>query len=102
MRHLAPATNVENDDWPYKRFTNGASGKYVGDTVKTVGTTIGFCGFGRPGGRQLPVNAVQGIVNVASTMPGKMLPTTEPMPGYLLAAPKLPLPPVGVPIAVAN
>src|SRR6267142_999727 len=39
-----------------------------------------------------------GIVRVDRTMPGRILPTTEPMPGKLDAAPKLPLPPKGVPM----
>src|SRR5216683_5985722 len=100
MRHLAPATNVLNDDWPYKRLMNGASGRYEGAIVKVTGTTIGFNGAGLPGGRQLPVNAVHGSVAVASTKPGSMPPTTDPMPGKLLAAPKLPLPPVAGPSRV--
>src|SRR5947209_7659552 len=59
---------------------NGASGKYDGATVKLVGTTIGF------------VSKVAGSVLVASTTPGRMLPTGEPTPGKVSAAPnELPL-----------
>src|SRR3954464_6378522 len=58
---------------------------------------IGFCVVGRPGGRQLPVSAVHGRTVVASTMPGRILPTGEPTPGNTPAAPKFVLPPVGGP-----
>src|SRR5437879_13925049 len=58
--------------------------------VKVAGTVIGLSEPGEPGGRQLPVRAVQGNVVVARTMPGSIPPTTEPMPGKLPAAPKLP------------
>src|SRR6266498_2251726 len=69
---------------------NGASGKYAGEIVNSAGTVI-----------RLNVN-VAGSVVVESTIPGKMLPTTEPMPGKLDAAPKLPLPPNGAPIWLTN
>src|SRR5205807_9151735 len=59
---------------------NGASGRYEGSMVNVVGTVIGR------------VSAVAGSTVVASTIPGGILPTTEPMPGILSAAPKLPLP----------
>src|SRR5205807_2099524 len=59
---------------------NGASGRYEGAMVNVVGTSIGR------------VSAVAGRIVVASTIPGRILPTTEPMPGKLSAAPKLPLP----------
>src|SRR5437899_298170 len=58
--------------------------------VKVAGTVIGLSEPGEPGGRQFPVRAVHGSVVVASTMPGRIPPTTEPMPGKLPAAPKLP------------
>src|SRR6185369_8158448 len=73
-------------DSPYRRLMNGASGKYAGATVNVVGTVIGR------------VRAVAGRVVVASTTPGRMLPTGEPMPGKFDALPKLPLPPNGVPM----
>ena len=41
-------------------------------------------------------------VVVDSTMPGRMLPTGEPMPGKFDAPPKLPLPPNGVPMRLTN
>src|SRR2546421_5201154 len=69
---------------------NGASGKYDGVTVKETGTSIGS------------VNAVGGSAVVASTMPGRMLPTGEPMPGKLPAAPKLPPPPEAGPSVAPN
>src|SRR5258708_38034096 len=50
---------------------------------------IGLSEPGLPGGRQLPVSAVQGSWAVASTMPGRILPTGEPTPGNLSAAPKV-------------
>src|SRR5712691_11499414 len=84
-RILAPPTKLVKLDCPYNRLTKGASGKYVGDVVKLVGTTIGFNEPGLPGGRQLPVKAVQGNCAVASTMPGKILPTGDPIPGKALA-----------------
>ena len=59
---------------------------------------IGLKGLGLPGGRQLPVRAVQGIWVVANTIPGRMLPTGEPMPGNNDAAPCEPPPPVAGPI----
>src|SRR5438132_1032295 len=48
--------------------------------VKEVGTSIGS------------VRAVAGRTVVAKTIPGRMLPTGEPKPGKLSAAPNLPLP----------
>src|SRR5882762_2618152 len=69
---------------------NGASGRYAGAIVKVLATvSVLNVAFG-------------GIVRVVSTMPGRMLPTAEPMPGKLDAAPKLPLPPNGVPIRLTN
>ena len=50
----------------------------------------------------MPVKAVHGSTVVDSTMPGRMLPYTEPMPGKFDAAPKLPLPPVGAPMRLTN
>src|SRR5712692_3409466 len=84
-RILAPPTKLVKLDCPYNRLTKGASGKYAGDVVKLVGMTIGLNGPGLPGGRQLPVNAVHGIIAVASTTPGKILPTGDPIPGKTLA-----------------
>src|SRR5712692_6560960 len=84
-RILAPPTKLVKLDCPYNRLTKGASGKYEGATVKLVGTTIGFNEPGLPGGRQFPVNCVQGRTVVAKTTPGRMLPTGEPMPGKALA-----------------
>src|SRR5215472_11894015 len=86
-RHLAPATILLTLDSPYRRLTNGASGRYEGATVNRVGTTIGLFEPGAPGGRQFPVSAVQGRTAVASTMPGRMLPTGEPTPGKAPAGP---------------
>src|SRR6185503_5828281 len=80
----------------------GASGRYDGAIVKVVGTMNGDCEFAFTGGLQFPVKAVHGNTVVASTMPGRMLPTTEPMPGKFEAVPKLPLPPNGVPIRLTN
>jgi len=60
-------------------LTNGASARYVGATVNVVGTRIGS------------VNAVAGNTVVASTMPGRILPTGEPIPGKLSAEPNVPL-----------
>src|ERR1044071_9709799 len=69
---------------------NGASGKYVGAIVYRLGTVIAW-------------NVkFAGIVWFASTIPGRMLPTTEPMPGKFDAEPKLPLPPNGVPMRLGN
>src|SRR5687768_10344191 len=77
-------------DSPYSRLINGASGKYDGNIEKVSGTVSG-----------LNVRFA-GITRVANTIPGKMLPTTEPIPGKFDAAPKFPLPPVGVPITLVN
>src|SRR5688572_14893633 len=77
-------------DSPYSRFTNGASGKYAGATVNTSATvSVLNVEFG-------------GMVRVASTMPGRMLPTVDPIPGKFDAAPKLPCPPVGTPSRLVN
>src|SRR5215510_2197632 len=62
-----------------------------------MGTTSGFSGSGEPGGRQLPVNAVQGETAVASTTPGRILPAGDPTPGKAPAAPKLLVLPNGGP-----
>src|ERR1043165_9834812 len=102
IRHLAPATMLPTLDSPYRRLTNGASGKYDGAVVKVTGTTIGFSGSGEPGGRQFPVNAVQGSVAVANTIPGKMLPTGEPTPGKVPAGPKFDWLPNGGPKVALN
>ena|SRR5205085_8869986 len=59
---------------------NGASGKYEGAMVNVAGTSCAR------------VVNVAGTTVVVSTMPGRMLPTGEPMPGKKPAAPKL-LPP---------
>src|ERR1043166_9080596 len=96
-RIFAPPTKLVKLDSPYNRPIKGASGKYAGITVNVSGTTIGFRGSGEPGGRQLPVSAVQGRICVARTTPGKMLPTGEPTPGKAPAAPKLLVPPNGGP-----
>src|SRR3954470_3773080 len=78
---------------------NGASGRYEGAVVKETGTVIGVIECGEPGGRQLPVKAVQGSCVVASTTPGSMPPTGEPMPGNKLTPLKFPPPPpVAAPI----
>src|SRR6266545_5152845 len=68
----------------------GASGKYAGEMVNVAGTVIGS------------VVAVAGTTRVESTIPGRMLPTTEPIPGKFDAAPKFPLPPNGVPSRLTN
>src|ERR1051325_2343050 len=69
---------------------NGASGKYAGAIVNKSGTVIAWnVRFG-------------GITRVVNTMPGRMLPTGEPIPGKFDAAPKLPLPPNGVPMRLTN
>src|SRR5882672_2219916 len=81
---------------------NGASGKYDGAIVNVAGTITCDSGLAFTGGRQLPVNAVHGSITVDSTMPGRMLPTGEPIPGKFDAAPKLPLPPLGVPMRLTN
>src|SRR5215207_7094095 len=78
-RTLAPTTKLVKELSPNKRFTNGASGKYVGATVNVSGTVIGS------------VSAVAGSVVVANTIPGRMPPTGEPIPGKLSAEPKVPL-----------
>src|SRR6185295_5363230 len=78
-RILAPNTMLLKLLSPYRRFTNGASGKYAGSIVNVSG--IVWDRF----------NAVGGSVVVASTTPGRMPPTTEPIPGKLSAGPKLPL-----------
>src|SRR5215213_4719678 len=78
-RILAPNTRFVKLLSPKRRFTNGASGRYVGVVVNVSGTVIGS------------VKAVAGSVVVASTMPGRMLPAGEPIPGKLSAGPKLPL-----------
>src|SRR5690242_6186125 len=78
-RILAPNTRLLKLLSPYRRFTNGASGRYVGATVNVSGTVIGS------------VKAVAGSWVVASTTTGRMLPTGEPMPGKLSAGPNLPL-----------
>src|SRR2546427_11445917 len=101
-RIFAPNTKFVKLDSPYNRFTNGASGKYVGASVNTVGTVIGSSGPGLPGGRQLPVNAVHGSSVVASTIPGNMLPTGDPIPGKMEACPKFPFPPLAVPNRLVN
>src|SRR6266542_2355373 len=75
---------------PYSRLMKGASGKYAGEIVKVAGAITALNG------------PVGGTVRVDSTIPGKMLPTTEPMPGKLDAAPKWPLLPDGVPIWLTN
>src|SRR5215510_16494893 len=62
-----------------------------------MGTTSGFSGSGEPGGRQLPVNAVQGETAVASTTPGRILPAGDPTPGKAPPAPKLLVLPNGGP-----
>ena len=51
----------------------------------------------------MPVSAVHGNAAVANTIPGRILPTGEPMPGKNAALPKPPgLPPKGVPICARN
>src|ERR1051326_9534712 len=69
---------------------NGASGRYAGSVVNETGTVIG------------KVKAVGGKVAVASTTPGRMLPTGEPMPGENEAPLKVPPPPVGGPSVALN
>src|SRR5205085_4496291 len=60
---------------------NGASGKYEGAMVNVAGTSCAR------------VVNVAGTTAVVSTMPGRMLPKGEPMPGKLPARSKLLLPP---------
>src|SRR5205085_9404175 len=68
---------------------NGASGKYEGAMVNVAGTSCAR------------VVNVAGTTVVVSTMPGRMLPTGEPMPGKKPAAPKLlPPPEAGPRVAV--
>src|SRR5437868_5380444 len=69
---------------------NGASGKYDGATVNVAGM---ICAR---------VVSVAGTVVVVRMMPGKILPTGEPMPGKKPAAPKLPPPPVAGPSVALN
>ncbi len=64
---------------------NGASGRYDGAIVNVVGTVMGLWEVGLPGGWQFPVNAVQGSAVVASTIPGRILPNGDPIPGNELA-----------------
>src|SRR6266496_115960 len=87
---FAPTTWSVKLDSPYSRLMNGASGKYAGEMVNVAGTVIGS------------VVAVAGTTRVESTIPGRMLPTTEPMPGKFDAAPKLPFSPDGVPSRLTN
>src|ERR1041385_7224454 len=69
---------------------NGASAMYVGAVVNRSATVS-----------VLKVRFA-GIVRVVSTIPGSMLPNTEPTPGKFDAAPKFPLPPDGVPSRLTN
>src|SRR5256885_9630790 len=46
--------------------------------------------------------AVAVVLLVESTIPGRILPTTEPMPGKKDALPKFPPPPEGVPRTLVN
>src|SRR5215208_4944688 len=78
-RIFAPTTKLVKLLSPYSRFTNGASGRYVGATVNVSGIVIG------------KFNWVAGSCVVANTMPGRMPPTGEPIPGKLSAVPKVPL-----------
>src|SRR5437762_1423984 len=78
-RIFAPTTKLVKLLSPYRRFTNGASGKYDGEIVNVSGMVIGS------------VKAVAGSVVVANTTPGRMPPTGEPIPGKLSAGPKVPL-----------
>src|SRR5258705_11692426 len=70
--------------------------------VNVVGTITCDSGDAFAGGRQFPVNAVQGSTAVAKTIPGRMLPTGDPIPGKFDADPKLPFPPNGVPMRLTN
>src|SRR5213593_1819408 len=84
-RIFAPNTKFVKLDSPYNRFTNGASGKYVGAIVKRRGTVnVLNVRFG-------------GIVRVDRTTPGRILPTGDPIPGKMEACPKFPFPPDAVP-----
>ena len=87
---MAPATKFVKLDSPYIRFTKGASGKYAGEIVNTPGTVMLRC------------VRVMAVWFVESTIPGRILPTTEPMPGKFDAAPKFPLPPVAAPRTLVN
>src|ERR1043165_7976792 len=78
-RIFAPNTRLLKLLSPYRRFTNGASGRYVGVVVNVSGIVIGS------------VRAVAGSTVVARTTPGRILPAGEPMPGKLSAGPKFPL-----------
>src|SRR6266545_3772507 len=87
---FAPKMWLVKLDSPYNRLMKGASGKYAGEIVKSAGTVI-----------RLNVK-VAGSVVVESTIPGRMLPTTEPIPGKFDAAPKFPFSPDGVPSWLTN
>src|SRR6266508_1585000 len=87
---FAPKMWLVKLDSPYNRLMKGASGKYAGEIVKSAGTVI-----------RLNVK-VAGSVVVESTIPGRMLPTTDPMPGKFDAAPKFPFSPDGVPSWLTN
>src|SRR5687767_12916005 len=87
---FAPMDAVLKADSPYSRFTNGASGRYVGAIVNRLGTIIGR------------VVAVAGTTLVVSTTPGRILPAGLPTPGKFAAALKAPLPPVGAPRTLVN
>ena len=85
---FAPTVMSVKLESPYKRLMNGASGKYAGAVVN-VSETV----------RTLNVRFA-GIVRVASTIPGKMLPIGDPMPGKWEEEPKFPPPPVGTPMTL--
>src|SRR6266550_4830273 len=85
-RIFAPATKLLKLDSPYSRLINGASGKYDGAIVARLGTTIALnCG------------GTGACTRVVKTIPGRMIPTGDPMPGKNDAPEKFPPPPNGVP-----
>src|SRR5918993_1938589 len=89
-RILAPIVMSVKLDSPYNRLMNGASVKYAGATVNVSGSINGLSvGFA-------------GIVLVASTIPGNILPAGDPIPGKCDADPKFPPPPTGAPTTLTK
>src|SRR5436190_2567075 len=84
QRHLTPTVKSSNDDWPQLRLRNGIPGRYDGAIVKTDGPS--------PTGAPATFRSV----TVWSTIPGRIPPTGEPMPGNSEA--ELPPFPVGFPM----
>src|SRR5215218_4882946 len=71
-RHFTPPVNSLKDDSPYVRLRNGASGKYDGANVKTVGTVAAG---------EVQLAAIVPEQAVCKTIPGRSPPYTEPTPG---------------------